>query len=1227
MPNTLLPRVRLGGYEFHLKTGELSGGGQIVRLAEKPFRVLLILVEGGGELVTREEIQKKLWPGDTVVDFEHGINTAIKVLRRALGDSAEDPKYIETIPRRGYRLMVPVERVYSAAGDTSGTGVGSSSHDGTGVQLQLEPTGLTGKTVSHYRVLEVVGGGGMGVVYRAEDLKLGRPVALKFLPDEVVNDRQALERFEREARAASSLDHPNICPIYEFGEHEGRPFIVMQLLQGQTLRDCLASGTLKDAASGGQVSLDRALDIAIQIADGLEAAHEQGIVHRDIKPANIFITTKDVAKILDFGLAKLFQPSGGQAITAEIDGEPGLLSPASASLDAVTLSRSGIVIGTAAYMSPEQARGLPLDARTDLFSFGLILYEMATGQRAFTGDNGAALQDAILNRAPTPPAELNSELPPELQDVIQKCLEKDRNLRYQSAAEVRSDLEKINHRREQPVLSRSEPLAVGVGREGQRAAGSAAKKRKAIPKLTIMAGVLVVLATVSFAWFLHSHRAKNYAVAPVKGRRSIAVLGFKNLSGRPDAAWLSTALSEMLITELAAGEKLRTIPGENIARMKADLELPDTDSLAQDTLTKIYQRLGSDLVVGGSYLDMGQQLRVDLHVQDATTGEMLATVSKTGSEEQLNDLVSRAGSELRAKCGVGEITPAESAEVRAAVPSNPEAARFYAEGLAKLRVFDNQAARDLLGKAVAIDPNSALAHSALAEAWENLSYDKEAKGEAKKAFDMSGDLSREQRLLIEGRYREAFNEPDKAVAVYRALFTSFPDNLEYGLHLANAQAKYKPKEALDTLEQLRKLPSPAGQDPRIDLIEADAQIQRGDPKNGQAAAARAESKGTALGARLIVAQAKAAEGWALYRAGEIEQALPLLENAKAMYAEVGDKGAVCNWLNVLAQVYLVHGDVAQAKRNLQETVKISREIGSYGLAQAAWNVTGNVDLIEGDLVGAKAAYSETLAVARSVKDKDGVAFSLSQLAYVWFFQGDLAQAKHQIEEALAIFKDADNKAMRADLIGRLGDISFAEGDLTGARKQYTESLKILDEIGERTYSAYYLIKLARVSVEEGHPADAETTIRKIPAEQLQEGELRYGKVDADVVLAQALVAQGRNTDAYKTLEESENVNGMTKQNSYPSNIGFAIETARVRAALGKNAEAKSSLETALAEATKYGLGGDQLEARLGLGEIEMKSGQTAVGRAHLKALAKDARAKGFLLIARKATAAAASGSA
>ena len=321
---------------------------------------------------------------------------------------------------------------------------------------------LTGKTISHYRILNGLGGGGMGLVYSAEDIRLGRRVALKFLPEESAKDLAALGRFEREARSASALEHPNICPIYEFGEHEGQPFLVMQLLEGQTLRELLdekklekqesKDGLHSDAASQGGVALplEQVIDFAIQIADGLGAAHQKGIVHRDIKPANIFVTSQGQAKILDFGLAKL---SAVAILEKDYEQDPrddrgaSLTSRGTASLATpdLFLSRTGVAMGTAGYMSPEQARGEGLDARTDLFSFGLLLYEMATGHRAFSGDTGPELHDAILNQVPAPARKLNPSIPPRLEPIINKALRKDREARYQSATELRTDLETLKH--------------------------------------------------------------------------------------------------------------------------------------------------------------------------------------------------------------------------------------------------------------------------------------------------------------------------------------------------------------------------------------------------------------------------------------------------------------------------------------------------------------------------------------------------------------------------------------------------------------------------------------------------------------------------------------------------------------------------------------------------------------------------------------------------------------
>jgi serine/threonine protein kinase len=480
MTDTLPVRVRLGVFELDLRAGELRQGDRIIRLQEKSFRVLQTLIEQRGELVTRDEIQKKLRPNDTVVDFEHGINSAIRRLRTALGDSAETPRYIETLAGRGYRLIVRVEWI--AGGEDSCGDVGAQIACGAGaaVHMQPDPGSLTGRTVSHYRVLDIIGGGGMGVVYRAEDLKLGRRVALKVLPEEVGSDPQALERFGREARTVSSLDHPNICPIFEFGEHEGRPFMVMQLLEGQTVRDRLAAGE-------GSLPLQELLDIGIQVSDGLQAAHERGIIHRDIKPANIFITDKGVCKILDFGVAKLLEMGN--------DDEPAVQSYAPASAlpvasEASYLTRTGAAMGTAGYMSPEQISGEKLDARTDLFSFGLILYEMAAGQRAFSGETAEVVHDAILHQPQVPVHDLNAELPPELETIINKALEKDRQARYETAAEMGADLE-------------------GLNRGAESAVQQPARYRKILLFAAVLAIVLLALG-LAVRWF------KGQQIAPGK---------------------------------------------------------------------------------------------------------------------------------------------------------------------------------------------------------------------------------------------------------------------------------------------------------------------------------------------------------------------------------------------------------------------------------------------------------------------------------------------------------------------------------------------------------------------------------------------------------------------------------------------------------------------------------------------------------------------------------------
>jgi len=782
----------------------------------------------------------------------------------------------------------------------------------------------------------------------------------------------------------------------------------------------------------------------------------------------------------------------------------------------------------------------------------------------------------------------------------------------------------------------------------------------------LWAGVGSILLVGCLAWYWHSRsvreRTSAGGVPTAAARRSVAVLGFQNLSGRADEKWLATALSEMLSTELAAGEKLRLVSGEDVARAKINLPLSDADSLSKDTLTRLRKNLGSDFVVLGSYTALAGKsdgrIRLDLRLQDAVVGETVAEVATTGTEADLFDLVSQAGTELRSKLGVAAVSTLDAASVRASVASNPEAARLYAEGLAKMRIFDTLAARDLLTQAIAADPKFPLAHSALADVWSALGYDQKAREEAARASQLAANLSREDRLVVEGHAQEIAHDWEKAIDTYRALFKFFPDNIEYGLGLARVQSQsMHGQEALNTLDALRKLTAPASDDPRIDEAEAEAATAFGDFKRQETAAAKAAEKGRALGAKLLVALARHRQCWALHKLGQTQAATAACEESRRLFAEAGDQDSVASLLVTSGALLEENGEPVAAKSRYEEAIAIYRKLGDQGGAASAMNNLAIVYRTTGDYANAKKAYAESIAVSREVGDKDDLVLALGNLADLTFDEGDLPQAQEMFaqlvdtcremgakdrlalqlsnlgntlyfegdlwgaEKALSEARTLDSAArlkrqLSYDLAG-LGDVFQAEGKLREARAAKQEALKLREELGEKNDAADSRIALAELAIEESHPEEAETLLHSaLPV--LEALKAIDDEAQAYVVLVRALLSAGKSGEARTALATGAPI--VAQSHDRGAHLAFAIVNAQVAAATGNTAKAVESLQKTFSEADKLRFVVYAFEARLALGEIEIRSGNVREGRRHLAELEKDAATAGFSLVAHKAAA-------
>ena len=794
------------------------------------------------------------------------------------------------------------------------------------------------------------------------------------------------------------------------------------------------------------------------------------------------------------------------------------------------------------------------------------------------------------------------------------------------------------------------------------------KGRRVSPRLIIALVVVVAGAVAGGFYFRKAGGAGSSssasAVPPIPIRRSVAVLGLRNLSGRPEQAWLGTAIAEMLRTELAAGGKLRMVPGEDIARSKIELQLADTDSLGKSSLAGLGINLGTDLIVLGSYTAVAEQrevrLRLDLRLQDTKTGETVAQEAFSGNEAELFELVSSVGERLREQLGAGTISPQQATEVRASLPSNAKAAKLYSEGLARLRVFDGLSARDSFQKSIAIEPNFPLAHSELARAWSLLGFESKFKDESQKAFALSGNLSRPDRMWIEATYREGNHEWANAVEIYKTLYDFFPDNLDYGLRLASDLVENgKPKEARAVTDNLRRLPGPSGKDPRIDLAAVRTYVETGDSeKRAEGLTESSVREARARGERLLLAEALRGQAALYLRTGDMDKAISAADQARSIYHETGDKfseaavlaqAGTAYWykwdwpksvdiyrqclavnrevgnptgqgkaLNYVASVLAEQSDLDGAREAVQAALKLFRdqsdqrdEAGSLGIL--AW-----VESAAGNLAKARQIYQKQLEIFRKVQDRESVANTLEQFGLVVATQGQLEQAEKMELDAITEATSVGDKVNQVLARKSLAMIVIWRGDFDTARKRLDEADTLAKDTGSNGAELEIAFWRASISFGERNFPSAESLLRRV-VEEFRQAHDNPGLLESSAFLVTTLIYEQKIGDAQKQLEAIHEVTA--KANYFEELLEVRIAEDRLKAATGKAQEATHDLAIAAAAAKSKGYPLLALEARLAIGEIEMQSGALSAGRAHLVGVEKDAKKSGFNFVARQATAA------